>query len=54
MTNAIQSAIFNDQSCIQKFASYFKGQDTIQNAVFVIKNAVLNSIVSKKSILNGF
>ena len=61
MTTTIQNAIFIDQSGIQKFASYFKGQDTIQNAVFVIKNAVfndkkciLNSIVSKKSILNGF
>ena len=42
MINTIQNAIFNDKSGIQKFASYFERQDTIQNAVFVIKNAVFN------------
>ena len=56
MINTIQNAIFNDKSGIQKFASYFERQDTIQNAVFVIKNAVfidkkvhLNNIVSLKT-----
>ena len=48
MTNTIQNAIFNDQSGIQEFASYFK------NAVFNDKKCILNSVVSKNSILNGF